>query len=137
MAEDEQGVAVDGKSVLEVTAYNGDEAEKVLNAVLPIGAKITDVKPDAVEGHLKKGGYKILEKSMSTDDGYTYNDVEGEKDGSYISVDWEFVPGSGSGDEDRDMEGGYATVYQGDENDLSVYVYDYKAANQLVKVLTK
>ena len=138
MAEDAQGVAIDGKSVLDVTVYNGDEAEKILGAVLPKGAKITEVKADTVVGHLEKGGYSIIEKSMSTSDGYTYNNVEGEKAArSYVSIDWEYVPGSSTADEDRELDGGYASVYQGDDNDLSIYVYDYKAANELVKTLVK
>jgi hypothetical protein len=138
MAEDAQGVAVDGKSVLDITVYNGDEAEKILGAVLPKGAKITEVKADTVVKHLEKGGYSIIEKSMSTSDGYTYNDIEGEKAGrSYVSIDWEYVPGSSTADEDRELDGGYASVYQGDDNDLSIYVYDYKAANELVKTLVK
>lgn len=136
MAEGAEGVAVDGKSVMEVTVYNGEEAELILNAVLPKGAKIPEVQPDTVEKHLEKGGYSIMEKSMSTSDGYTYHDVEAEKAGkSYVSVDWEFKPGAGTGDEDRDLDGGYATVYQGDYHDLSIYVYDYSASNALVKTL--
>ena len=137
MAEDVEGTKVDGKAVMEITVYNGEIAEKLLNEVLPSGKKIVDVQQDAVVAAVKGAGFNVDEQSKSMDDGYIMFDVSGESSTGYVSIDWEYTEGSTGGSEDRDVDGGVASVYQGDDDDLSIYVYDYKMANDLVAALTK
>ncbi|MCP4804258.1 MAG: hypothetical protein GY913_23390 [Proteobacteria bacterium] len=137
MAEDVEGTRVDGKTVMAVTVYNGEVAETLLNQILPKGTKIIDVKQDAVVTAVKGAGFSIDEQSKSQDDGYVMFDVSGESSTGYVSIDWEYTDGSTGGSEDRDLDGAVASVYQGDDDDLSIYVYDYKMANDLVAALTK
>lgn len=137
MAEDVEGAKQDGNAVIEVTVYNGEIAESLLNQILPKGTKITAVQQDAVVKAVTAAGFKVDEQSKSQEDGYVMFDVSGESSSGYVSIDWEYTDGSTGGDEDRDLDGGIASVYQGDDDDLSIYVYDYKAANELVNALSK